>query len=379
MSARHIQKPTHINLKDGTLGTALLVTLAFDQQPSQSILGDSPNPSYTSPDSTVEAVLTPANSPSLLWGNDLASHGEPKGYVPILLRPESYVDPVGEVEEIFRFRETNIPQDVQSEIDAKFPNQDFNQHAATWFRELIKGRFQDRFESGSQKSTMQALTETFQQFADAVSKPFRSQQPLPISSEEFNALLHVKPVQKWAGLRISCLVQIAQRSLVNMETPAEAKASGQLYTPEEIKNTIQAQGSTKYAAVQKAFKSRVKSLKEAILDDEITKAGWKYYCKKRNISGKAFGSHGDIHKYFYAAQWLISYTSPHLFVQHRNEFADLARILTEWVTQWSNETNNEAASKVSSRLGCLSNALSNLHLTSEDMAACKEVDAYFNI
>eukprot|EP01053_Blabericola_migrator_P000465 Blabericola_migrator_1__464@NODE_1111_length_5406_cov_93_467129_g760_i0_p1_GENE_NODE_1111_length_5406_cov_93_467129_g760_i0NODE_1111_length_5406_cov_93_467129_g760_i0_p1_ORF_typecomplete_len274_score28_97_NODE_1111_length_5406_cov_93_467129_g760_i024845 len=48
MSARHLQKPRQINIKDGTIGTALLVTLAFD---SPGATGVSGNTSYVPPTS----------------------------------------------------------------------------------------------------------------------------------------------------------------------------------------------------------------------------------------------------------------------------------------------------------------------------------------
>eukprot|EP01053_Blabericola_migrator_P001227 Blabericola_migrator_1__1226@NODE_1314_length_4836_cov_33_074858_g884_i0_p1_GENE_NODE_1314_length_4836_cov_33_074858_g884_i0NODE_1314_length_4836_cov_33_074858_g884_i0_p1_ORF_typecomplete_len283_score29_73_NODE_1314_length_4836_cov_33_074858_g884_i021012949 len=57
MSARHLQKPKQTNFKDGKFGTALLVTLAFDQPTSQALFNESYVPStwYADPPPSYEA------------------------------------------------------------------------------------------------------------------------------------------------------------------------------------------------------------------------------------------------------------------------------------------------------------------------------------
>eukprot|EP01053_Blabericola_migrator_P003206 Blabericola_migrator_1__3205@NODE_1943_length_3530_cov_39_481663_g1241_i0_p1_GENE_NODE_1943_length_3530_cov_39_481663_g1241_i0NODE_1943_length_3530_cov_39_481663_g1241_i0_p1_ORF_typecomplete_len319_score31_74_NODE_1943_length_3530_cov_39_481663_g1241_i011592115 len=57
MSARRFQKPSQIKFKDGKLGTALLVTLAFDQPTSPALVNESyvPSTSHTDPQSVSTA------------------------------------------------------------------------------------------------------------------------------------------------------------------------------------------------------------------------------------------------------------------------------------------------------------------------------------
>eukprot|EP01053_Blabericola_migrator_P002641 Blabericola_migrator_1__2640@NODE_1748_length_3865_cov_143_336756_g1126_i0_p1_GENE_NODE_1748_length_3865_cov_143_336756_g1126_i0NODE_1748_length_3865_cov_143_336756_g1126_i0_p1_ORF_typecomplete_len286_score34_66_NODE_1748_length_3865_cov_143_336756_g1126_i029233780 len=80
MSARYLQKPKQVNFKDGTLGTALLVTLAFGPPTSQALFSgsDIPPTSDTSPppESTAEAGAAAADSGDLLNSSDIFSRGE---------------------------------------------------------------------------------------------------------------------------------------------------------------------------------------------------------------------------------------------------------------------------------------------------------------
>eukprot|EP01053_Blabericola_migrator_P005902 Blabericola_migrator_1__5901@NODE_2988_length_2139_cov_150_775579_g1869_i0_p1_GENE_NODE_2988_length_2139_cov_150_775579_g1869_i0NODE_2988_length_2139_cov_150_775579_g1869_i0_p1_ORF_typecomplete_len285_score37_29_NODE_2988_length_2139_cov_150_775579_g1869_i07581612 len=236
MSARHLQKPKQINLKDGTFGTALLVTLAFDQPATTSALSSEsyvPSTSYTdSPTApTAETDATMAKSFDLLDSLEI-------------------------------FLESEIPTTPQAQ-------------------------------------------------------------------------------QQWISLRISLMLQIIQAHCVDQDgIPVMKKTLGELYTANELIKCkdvdLREKSPHLFTDGKKVLVDTVDQLMAAL--DERDKLEWILYEKEHGIGETLPEPHGNLHKYFHAAQWLFARASPEFFADHRKNFAGLSRLLMFWAREQIEKT-----------------------------------------
>eukprot|EP01053_Blabericola_migrator_P006565 Blabericola_migrator_1__6564@NODE_3307_length_1876_cov_108_671089_g2068_i0_p1_GENE_NODE_3307_length_1876_cov_108_671089_g2068_i0NODE_3307_length_1876_cov_108_671089_g2068_i0_p1_ORF_typecomplete_len271_score31_51_NODE_3307_length_1876_cov_108_671089_g2068_i0146958 len=256
MSARHIQKPKQVNFKDGTLGTALLVTLAFDH-PSEGVLqGESyvPSKSYTGPPSGSKGLPNSAK----------------------MLRPNY------------------VPSECQ---------------------------------------------------------------------------------QEWTSLRMNCLLQLAQASLIDIEgIPRRHKKLGELYHVSELpegKQSYMIKSPPCYVELQNKFIPQVQRLLAKL--DRETHLKWTRHDVEHKLYKIPLGVHGEAHTYFHAAQWIFGNAPPKFFKKNSEEIRKVTDLLTEWVIMFFEETT-QVPREMSHRLHGISDAIINWN--PERVKQFREVDKY---
>eukprot|EP01053_Blabericola_migrator_P007241 Blabericola_migrator_1__7240@NODE_3679_length_1581_cov_143_246367_g1671_i2_p1_GENE_NODE_3679_length_1581_cov_143_246367_g1671_i2NODE_3679_length_1581_cov_143_246367_g1671_i2_p1_ORF_typecomplete_len488_score76_35DUF2461/PF09365_10/27DUF2461/PF09365_10/0_5DUF2785/PF10978_8/1_3DUF2785/PF10978_8/2_3e02_NODE_3679_length_1581_cov_143_246367_g1671_i2181481 len=453
MSARHLQRPKQINLKDGTVGTALLVTLALVEPTSQALSEEShvPSTSYTGPqsNSTKRVAYVETDSPSLLNSSELLRHDlssstsrsiqqqtslrvncllqiiqaryvEKKG---ILLMPKR----LGELytsAELIDYKDSDLlnespqghPDDENvlvatvDELMKKLEKEEISKwiayrrqhklyekysgthghlheyfHAAQWLFVMASPEFFDQ-----NQNEFAALSTLFEDWAnkcieetdetdeklpggwsllrdELTAEDFRSdmlkrcdayaehQHHLKVSKSALNLLTGaetldndrlagLEPLRQWISLRINCLLQIAQASLVEkFNTPLKPKALGELYTPAELVNCIRArdvcftdQKPQPYVWFMNNLVGRSREL--LILLSEQDEARWTAYKDKHNLDMKIEATHGHAHKFLHFTQWLFANASQEFFDEHQDDFVKLSQNLEDWIRRFSEQT-----------------------------------------
>eukprot|EP01053_Blabericola_migrator_P008990 Blabericola_migrator_1__8989@NODE_4786_length_981_cov_5_250547_g2984_i0_p1_GENE_NODE_4786_length_981_cov_5_250547_g2984_i0NODE_4786_length_981_cov_5_250547_g2984_i0_p1_ORF_typecomplete_len271_score34_91_NODE_4786_length_981_cov_5_250547_g2984_i0135947 len=216
MSARHLQKLQQINIKDGTIGTALLVTLAFDSPGATGVLE---NTSYVPPTS---------------WETMSGSSKRP------------------------------------------------NSAEMTW----------DDYNPPDNK-------------------------------------------QKWNSLMMSCLLQLAQASLVERDgVPFMPKLLGELYTPLEVRTSSSALRNMpeEYKSHQCRFVLAVNDLMRVLAPED--QARWEEYVIKHKLNEDTDGNHAWAIRQFHAAQWFFATMPIEFQKNHVIKIAKMSDTLAEWVTDF---------------------------------------------
>eukprot|EP01053_Blabericola_migrator_P005181 Blabericola_migrator_1__5180@NODE_2670_length_2479_cov_42_354892_g1671_i1_p1_GENE_NODE_2670_length_2479_cov_42_354892_g1671_i1NODE_2670_length_2479_cov_42_354892_g1671_i1_p1_ORF_typecomplete_len493_score59_74DUF3631/PF12307_8/1_1e03DUF3631/PF12307_8/9_3e02DUF3631/PF12307_8/13DUF3631/PF12307_8/1_1e03DUF3631/PF12307_8/3e02DUF932/PF06067_11/4_3e03DUF932/PF06067_11/0_081_NODE_2670_length_2479_cov_42_354892_g1671_i1391517 len=157
-------------------------------------------------------------------------------------------------------------------------------------------------------------------------------------------LARLEPLRQWISLRINCLLQIAQASLVEKSnTPLKPKALGELYTPAELINCIRA-GNVHFTdqrpqAYTRFMNKLMGSSKKVLMRlSEQDKARWRAYKDKHKLERDFKATHGHAHKFFHVTQWLFANASQEFFDEHRDDFVKLSQNLEDWIRRFSGKT-----------------------------------------
>eukprot|EP01053_Blabericola_migrator_P005445 Blabericola_migrator_1__5444@NODE_2783_length_2358_cov_23_251419_g1745_i0_p1_GENE_NODE_2783_length_2358_cov_23_251419_g1745_i0NODE_2783_length_2358_cov_23_251419_g1745_i0_p1_ORF_typecomplete_len510_score74_86DUF2334/PF10096_9/46DUF2334/PF10096_9/2_5DUF2268/PF10026_9/0_97DUF2268/PF10026_9/2_6e02_NODE_2783_length_2358_cov_23_251419_g1745_i07832312 len=238
MSARHLQKPKQINLKDGTVGSALLVTLALVEPTSEPLSEEShvPSASYTAPqsNSTERVVFVETDSPNLLNSVELLRH-----------------DP--------------------------------------------------------SSSTSQSI-------------------------------------KQQTSLKVNCLLQIIQARYVEKKgIPLVPKRLGELYTSAELidckDSDLLNESPQGHPDDENVLVATVDKLMKKSESEERFK--WIAYRLLNNLCKKPPGTHGHLHEYFHAAQWLFANASPEFFDENQREFTELSTLIEGWADMCLEESRRK--------------------------------------
>eukprot|EP01053_Blabericola_migrator_P002959 Blabericola_migrator_1__2958@NODE_1854_length_3659_cov_16_646158_g1185_i0_p1_GENE_NODE_1854_length_3659_cov_16_646158_g1185_i0NODE_1854_length_3659_cov_16_646158_g1185_i0_p1_ORF_typecomplete_len405_score62_96_NODE_1854_length_3659_cov_16_646158_g1185_i03831597 len=380
MSARFFQCPALIT-RDGhkAISAALLVALAMNpSHPTSSVcydlvdLGDAPHNSHAEAPPATQTWTS--NSVGLLQAAE-EGQKEPT-YVPLFLHPNSFVANVNRtaLQTVFNaFTENLSDSKIQQLINNCFPADDFSQHLFTHLRVFLAGKPFLRISQttpGDARKTWLA----------------RKVRPAVIESggildgETSVALKQVELAQRWFAAHFRTVCQLMWASLRFRLQLSEIKEDGtfvpkrgvklnhEVYlalAPTEIRELFSLSKHFGRLETQFAFKTRVLKAK---LDSE-SKREWRNYAKRLGFSKSedSVVPFLRMRRVIHSVLWMLKFGPPIFFAHHRNEFADLADLLTQYGGKVIGPS-----SKMLNNLSFLGRAMRDLCLIVKDLEPFRE-------
>eukprot|EP01053_Blabericola_migrator_P008205 Blabericola_migrator_1__8204@NODE_4244_length_1262_cov_12_911297_g2624_i0_p1_GENE_NODE_4244_length_1262_cov_12_911297_g2624_i0NODE_4244_length_1262_cov_12_911297_g2624_i0_p1_ORF_typecomplete_len395_score37_83DNA_ligase_IV/PF11411_8/0_25_NODE_4244_length_1262_cov_12_911297_g2624_i0481232 len=375
MSARFLAslKPTH-GVGHKAVNAALLVALAINQSPStvnrESVYRRDciePPPGC----SNRPAPICCSNSAELLQAVE-RSHGIAT-YVPLFLHPDSFIDDLDsdalqEVMDAISKGRSNL--DVQWLIHNRFPASNFSQHLFTRIRIFLAGK---PFLEPSLSSPMSAGKKWLMRKLCGFS-PVETR-----DGEAIVAIKHLELAQRWFGTHFRTVGQIVQASLlfglqvtgftddgspVVLPDVRTERYPYREFTNDEIRELYAL--SSHFTHVREDFITKVRALKAEL--DLRTRKEWSAYAKRTGLTGWGMvNNFCRMQRSLYAATWMLAFAPPDFFANHRNQFAELADLLTSV----GGEINGPSTQMLRN-LSLLGRAMRDLRLTHEDLSPFKE-------
>eukprot|EP01053_Blabericola_migrator_P000907 Blabericola_migrator_1__906@NODE_1223_length_5062_cov_15_623223_g830_i0_p1_GENE_NODE_1223_length_5062_cov_15_623223_g830_i0NODE_1223_length_5062_cov_15_623223_g830_i0_p1_ORF_typecomplete_len436_score65_90Glycos_transf_2/PF00535_26/0_026AadA_C/PF18280_1/1_5AadA_C/PF18280_1/2_8e02_NODE_1223_length_5062_cov_15_623223_g830_i02391546 len=371
MSARFFQGPDLINHdKQRALNAAMLVVLAVNP----SIQNSSALHLNSGHDAHVEAPSrrrqwSAANSVGLLYAKE-EGQGEPR-YVPSILRlvdPDLIVDRDALQKVLTAVNESPSDLDLQELINKCFPTNDFSKHLFSHLKVFLAGKpflpvGPPRDRSWLMRKLKAAPTESVE----------------ILDAESSVALKHIENAQRWFAVHFRTAAHIMYTSLAvdfylwgirrdgtlmrKPGTPSENPVYSGL-TVVEIKESLKMSGHFKRVAGQLIAKTKILKAK---LDPKSRRELSKYSKTLDFIFFDGLIGPFQLRKRLHSIQWMLGFGPPIFFANHRNEFAEVMDLLT----QYSGATNG-LSTQLLKNLSFLGRAMRDLSADPADLIPLEE-------
>eukprot|EP01053_Blabericola_migrator_P005644 Blabericola_migrator_1__5643@NODE_2867_length_2263_cov_29_032787_g1799_i0_p1_GENE_NODE_2867_length_2263_cov_29_032787_g1799_i0NODE_2867_length_2263_cov_29_032787_g1799_i0_p1_ORF_typecomplete_len393_score61_09HIT/PF01230_23/9_1e02HIT/PF01230_23/1_6_NODE_2867_length_2263_cov_29_032787_g1799_i02621440 len=363
MSARFLHSPA-IRDWPNSVSAALLVALAMN--PSASVcydlvdLGDAPHDSHAETPPGTQTWTS--NSVGLLQAAE-EGQKEPT-YVPLFLHPNSFVANVNRtaLQPVFNaFTENLSDSKIQQLINDCFPANDFSQHLFTHLRVFLAGK----------PFLKVSVTPMGKRRSASKLEPAPSK---ILDGETTVALKQIELAQRWFAVHFRTVAQIMRASLLFGSRVSHfalngafvlnqgAKADGlafSAFTLSEMKE-LHAM-SDHFEKAKKHLILITKALKAKL--DSISRKEWQNYARGLGFKmGDEWSPFLQVQRRLHFITWALNSGPPIFFANHRNEFAEVADLLT----QYGGETDGPSTHLLKN-LSFLGRAMRDLSLTAEDL------------
>eukprot|EP01053_Blabericola_migrator_P007456 Blabericola_migrator_1__7455@NODE_3802_length_1499_cov_7_787709_g2357_i0_p1_GENE_NODE_3802_length_1499_cov_7_787709_g2357_i0NODE_3802_length_1499_cov_7_787709_g2357_i0_p1_ORF_typecomplete_len443_score63_81EFhand_8/PF13833_6/0_59_NODE_3802_length_1499_cov_7_787709_g2357_i0931421 len=369
MSGRFLQSPDLTNC-DGhrALTAALLVALAVNPSLQTVSALDDVDHAEVSVNPPREHKWS-SNSVDLLYAGEEAQ--EEPAFVPLFLRPidSRIIVDRDALQKVFNAVNEGLSDtEIQELINRCFPANDFSQHLFSHLRVFLAGKpFLNVAPPRDRSWLMRKL------------RAAPSESVESIDAESIVALRQIESAQRWFAVHFRTVAHIMNTSLLLDYQLMQCKSDGTLIpkpgtdftnpvysalTLHEIQEVHGMSDHFKKVALQLVLKTRALKAK---LDSESRKE-WSKYAKRLGFErGDGLIFLLQVKRRLHSIQWMLKYGPPKFFANHRNEFAELADLLT----QYKGATDGPST-QLLKNLRFLGRAMREMSLTAEDLEPFEE-------